>query len=385
MSSKVSIVKCENYDPEKLLSAIGESVDLIGGISKFIKPKDKVLIKPNLLAAVEPERGIDTHPEFIRAVIKLLKETNAELFIGDGPSVWGSPEDVDNVYEKTGVKKVAQEEKINLVKFDKSIIRQGYVFTDWIEKCNKIVSLPKFKTHDLTILTGAIKNLFGLIPGLSKTDLHRKGLRSKDFAPLLVDIYSLIKPTLSIVDGVLSLEGDGPASGGIARKLGLVLAGVDAVAIDSIIAAIMGIAPDDVLATREAAKRNLGISSINEIEVLGEKLKDVIVPDYKLPQNSVINKMPGPILGIVGHLIVFRPHVVENKCVRCGICKKACPVSAITVTKRCAKIDYKKCVLCMCCKELCPEGAVIIEKNTGAKILHPIFNLVRKIASLFSK
>ena len=168
MQSQASIIKCRTYNPSEIQKAVRESVELIGGIGNFVKSSDKVLIKPNLLMATTPDTAIDTHPEFVRAVIRLVKETGAKIILGDSPSVCGEPQDIDNVYEQSGIKKIAEEEEVELVKFGRRNMKSGYLFTSWIDECNCIISLPKFKTHELTILTGAIKNLFGLIPGLYK-------------------------------------------------------------------------------------------------------------------------------------------------------------------------------------------------------------------------
>jgi len=369
MNSKVSIVKCKDYDKDKLEKAIRKSLDLIGGIECFVKSTDKVLIKPNLLSATTPETAIDTHPEFIRAVIKLVKQTGARIFLGDGPSVWGEPEDVENVYDKTGVRQVATEENIELIRFDRSIMKSGYPLTTWIDDCDCIISLPKFKTHDLTFLTGAVKNLFGLIPGSYKTELHKKALNPAEFAKVLADIYSIARPTLSIVDGILAMEGDGPASGGIPRNLGLILAGSDAVALDSIMATIMGLRPKDILSTKEAAEKNLGCADLDKIEVAGQRLEEVIVSDFKLPQTSRLNRLPQYFLNVGKILLKSKLSIDSSKCTACGLCVKACPVKAISLKNNCAKINHSKCALCFCCKEVCPQGAVSLKKSLIAKMV----------------
>lgn len=345
-----------------------KSLDLIGGINSFIKKPDKVLIKPNLLSAAPPDSGIDTHPELVRAVIKVVKETGAEILLGDSPSVWGTVQDVNAVYEESGMRKVCEEEKINLVNFNQSIVVGGYPLASWSKECNRIISLPKFKTHDLMILTGAVKNLFGFIPGLFKTELHRRALRSSEMAKVLADIYERVKPTLSIVDGIVAMEGDGPASGGTLRNLGLIIAGADGVAVDSIMAVIMGLKPENIFSTSEVFARGLGNMHLSQIEVLGEELEKVIVTDYKLPQLSVLNRVPRPFLNIGKWLIRFRVSIDKERCQMCGLCAKACPVGAISEGQKAMTIEYQRCVLCMCCKEVCPEGAVSIRKSFLARM-----------------
>ena len=377
MNSKVSIVKCDNYDREKLLSSVRKSLDLVGGISSFIKEGDKVLIKPNLLSATTPDTGVDTHPEFARAVIKIVKETGAKIYLGDGPSVWGRPQDVDLVYEKSGMKSLAYEEGVNLVRFNKVIMKSSYPFTSWVDECDRIISLPKFKTHDLMTLTGAIKNLFGLIPGLYKTELHRRALKAEDFSKILVDIYSIVKPTLSIVDGVVSMEGDGPASGGQLRNLGLIIASSDGVALDSVLSTIMGLKPEDILSTREAGRRGLGNTRLDNIEISGEEIKDLIIRDYKLPQVSLLKRTPKPFLQLAKGLFRFRVKINYSKCKKCQLCIKGCPVQAIELQDNKIKVNHTKCVLCLCCKEICPEGAVVLSKSIFARILSIVMRSIR--------
>jgi uncharacterized protein (DUF362 family)/Pyruvate/2-oxoacid:ferredoxin oxidoreductase delta subunit len=378
MRSQVSIVKCHSYSQPELFPAIKKSLDLLGGINSFIQKEDKVLIKPNLLAAAPPESGIDTHPEFVRAVIRIVKETGAQIFLGDAPSVWGTPEDFQTVYEQSGMRRVCEEEGVNLVEFGQSVVVSGYPLVSWIKECNRIISLPKFKTHDLMVLTGAVKNLFGLVPGLYKTELHRRALRSEEFGKVLADIYERVKPDISIVDGIVAMEGDGPANGGTLRDLGLVIAGSDAVAIDSVMAVIMGLKPEDIYSTKEAAGRKLGNMRLDQIEVLGEKLESVCVADYKVPQLSVLNKIPRPLLNLGKKLIHFRPSINRDLCRVCGLCAKACPGGAISQKSQVMTIEFHRCVLCMCCKEVCPEGAVSVKRSFFLKVAKWLLKLLNK-------
>ena len=228
MKSQVSIIKCEGYESKLVEEKIRMAVGLIGGISAFVKPKAKVLVKPNLLMAKEPEYGITTHPEVVRAVVKLLKEIGCSVFVGDGPSVWGNQiENIDEVYERTGMSRVCREEGVELVKFDKRRWRGKFPLSTWLDECDYLVSIPKFKTHEFTLITGAIKNNFGLVSGTYKTELHKKYFERENFAKTVVDVYQEVKPTLTVIDGILAMEGDGPASGGKLRNLNLLLAGND--------------------------------------------------------------------------------------------------------------------------------------------------------------
>ncbi|MFH1413743.1 MAG: DUF362 domain-containing protein [Candidatus Omnitrophota bacterium] len=370
MNAKVSVVKCENYNSALVEESVSKAVDLIGGISNFIKPKSKVLVKPNLLMAKEPKAGIDTHPEVVRAVIKLLKKIDCSIYLGDGPSVWGSQiENVDKVYELSGMKKVCEEESVNLVKFDKRRMRRGFPLSTWLDQCDFIVNLPKFKTHDLTLLTGAIKNLYGLVTGTFKTELHKKYYTNKDFSKVLVDIFQEIKPSLTIVDGIVAMEGDGPATGGRLRNLKLLLAGSDCVALDSIMALIMGVEPEAVLSIKEAAKRNLGLADINSITILGEKLEDAIQEPFLLPTTSITAKIPRPVIKLAMKLIKYYPYVDHNNCTRCNACIEACPAKVMNMKNNQVAINYSGCISCFCCQEACPSSAIKVKKSVLARLI----------------
>lgn len=370
MGSKISIVKCNSYNPSLVFQATKRAIDLIGGISSFIKPHSKVLVKPNLLLAKEPEFGVTTHPEVVRAIVKILKEINCSIYLGDGPSVWGNQiENVDEVYEKTGMRKVAKEESIDLVKFDKKRWRDKFPLTTWLDTCDYLISVPKFKTHDLTILTGSIKNLFGLVWGTYKMELHKRYFSAEDFAKILVDIYAEVRPALTVVDGIVAMEGDGPATGGKLRNKNLLLAGSDCVALDSILALIMGLKPTDILTTQEASNRGLGMADINSISILGEKLEDVIEEPFQLPTTSIKKKIPRPIIELAKKLIRFYPKIDYNNCILCGACVGACPSKVMTIKSNRIVIDYAKCISCFCCQETCCNSAIKVKKSVFAKIV----------------
>lgn len=370
MKPKVSIIKCDNYERPKAEDAVKKAVDLIGGVTAFIKPASRVLVKPNILMAKEPESGVDTHPEVLRGVIKLLKSINCKVLVGDSPSSWARQiENVDQVYEISGIKKVCLEEGVELVRFDKRRMRRKFPLTTWLDDCEFLVNVPKFKTHELTILTGAIKNLYGLIPGTFKAELHKNNFDINGFSKILVDILEEAKPALTVVDGIVAMEGDGPGTSGKLRNLGLLLAGSDCVALDVILAAIMGINPLSVSTTREARCRGLGIADIDSIEVLGVKLKDAAEKPFLLPQSSRFKKMPASVVSLVKRFVTLRPYVIHNACTRCQACVDACPTKVIGMKNGSIAFDYSGCISCFCCQETCPASAIKVKKSILAKII----------------
>lgn len=370
MSSRVSIVKCASYDAELVTAAVRKSIDLIGGISNFIKPASRVLVKPNLLMAKPADFGITTHPMVVRAVVRLLKEIDCRIILGDGPSVWGNQiENIEEVYVSTGIAQVAKDEQIELVNFDKRRMRDKFPLTIQLDNCDYLVNIPKFKTHGLTLLTGAIKNLFGLVSGTFKTELHKKYFSQEDFARILVDVFEQSKPALTIIDGIVAMEGDGPGSSGKLRQANVLVASQDCVAVDTVLAKIMSIDPLSVLTTKEAASRKLGIADIKAISVLGEKLEDATGKPFLLPTASLTSYIPAPIANFIKSFIKYRPYVLQRNCIKCFACVKACPEKIIHKRKEKLHFDYAKCIACFCCQEVCPERAIQVKKSLLAKLM----------------
>lgn len=360
---KVSLVKCLSYSPQEVESAVEKSLDLLGGIEQFVKPGETVLLKPNLLTDALPQTCIDTHPQVVRGVIRRLKTVAGRIYCGDAPSVWGEPRDIHRVYDVSGIKDVCLEEGIELVSFTTPKMRKGYLLTDWLDTCDRFISVPKFKTHGLTILTGAVKNLYGLVVGMYKMKLHRDHPRPRDFARILLDIYEAAKPDLTILDGVTALEGDGPGSAGTLKQVNLIAASSNAVALDTLLAVIMGVAPLDIVTNREAFMRGLGGKDIDELDIVGEDLKIFFGSGFKLPSASFLSAMPEWALDILKFFLRVKPQIITGRCKACGVCQKGCPVGAISRSKDHVVIDYKKCILCLCCQEFCPYGAIDVKKS----------------------
>lgn len=368
MSSQVAILKCPEYHPFLISKTMDKLFELLGGVEKFVKPREKVLIKPNLLSATLPKEGITTHPLIVREIAKRCKEIGAKVFIGDSP---GGGVNVEEVYEKTGMKEIAKELNIDLVRFDKIRRIKDFPLAELLFECDRFISLPKLKTHSLMIITGGIKNSFGLIPGIYKTELHLKFPRPKEFSKVLVDIFSLRKPDLVIVDGIISMAGEGP-SGGLLKNTGIILGSSDAVAIDSILAKLMGIDPLKVFIIYEAYKRELG--EIEKVEILGEDFNSVLFKNFPLPHYSFFNIVPQPILKFGRILIKIFPFINNQLCQKCKICFDNCPVKAIKFVNGEMIIDYKFCIKCLCCYELCSHKAIYLKKSLILELL----NLVRR-------
>ncbi|MCL5073982.1 MAG: DUF362 domain-containing protein, partial [Actinobacteria bacterium] len=228
-----------------------------------------------------------------------------------------------------------------------------------------IINLPKFKTHSLTRTTGAIKNMYGIIYGRTKTLLHTKFIELEKFNDMLLDIYTFKKPVLNIMDGILGMEGEGPGPSGNPRKIGLVIASTNGIAMDNVVGRIMGIKDGNSPLINAAEKRGLEGWNLNDTEILGEDLNDVIISDFRLPKNSNIDRITKNrfintyIFPFIRNSLALSPYQNKKKCNFCKECIELCPEKAIAILNADKlKFDYKKCIRCYCCSEMCQQGAI---------------------------
>jgi len=330
---KVAIVDCQSYDPDLVSQKIKESLGLLGGLDQFIKPGMRVLLKPNFLSAKEPERAITTHPEIAAAVAREVRNLGATPIIGDSPG--GAKRGVKRVWQNTGFLDMAKRENIELISFEASGVvkfetngRTYYLAKPAIE-ADFIINLPKLKTHVLTLMTGAVKNMFGLIPGFRKANYHKQFPKPKDFAQVIVDIVSLRPPGLTIMDAVLSMEGDGPSSGNPYWSK-LLISSVDPVAVDAIAAEIIGLNPAKVPITSAAAEAGLGIGWAEAIAIVGKSLNDARISGFKLTSNRKLELIPKFLVRIIDPYLWVRPAIDKSFCTNCNTCVTSCPVKALS-------------------------------------------------------
>jgi uncharacterized protein (DUF362 family)/Pyruvate/2-oxoacid:ferredoxin oxidoreductase delta subunit len=371
MKSSVSIVKCQNYDEARVFSALRQAIDLIGGIQAFVKKDSRVLIKPNLLFGKSPEKAVTTHPAIVRGMIQIVREAGGVPSIGDSPSV-GS---LTWTAEKAGIKAVADEMKCPLVEFNRPVLPPkggGKTFKQLeidqaVLEADVIINLPKFKTHSLTLLTLGVKNLFGCIPGPKKPLWHLKaGKDQETFAKILVDIYNVVRPSLTLLDGIVGMEGNGPNSGR-PIPIGLILASGDSLSLDQIVCDLLGISRESLLTNRVAFERGVGKETI---EVLGEKVEDVRISSFQFPTLSQIDwGLPGFLSKALKNALTSKPVIDEEVCKSCDRCAEICPPKALARKGEDLVFDYGQCIRCLCCLEVCPEGAISIKQGWALKLI----------------
>lgn len=317
----------------------------------------KVLIKPNIVGAFPKNQiACTTHSALIESVCKILKKNNCKIFIGDSPFT-----NSEASFKAAGLEKLKKYGKLIIFEQDRQIrihndkakILKNFELAKIILEADIIINMPKLKTHSLTKYTGAIKNLYGCIPGGLKQRLHNEAHGDKNFSKMLVDIYQSILPQLNIMDGIIGMEGEGATSGD-AKKAGLVIASKNSVALDIAACKIIGYNPKRVYAISEAVKRKL-VKNYN-IEVLGlDRLPQIYFKKPTLHQISKTKKL-------IHKLFRERPIVTdESLCAKCGMCAKHCPVQAIILNPY-PKINKKECIRCFCCIEICPRNAMMIKQ-----------------------
>jgi len=381
-NSTVSIVKCSNYEQDEVDRAVRESLDLIGGLGKFVRKGDNVLLKPNLLAPLPPEEAITTHPNIVRALVKLIEESESNAWIGDssGGLFTGL---TSKSLEICGFNRIAEESSAEIKNFDTGgIVHIAHQNGDAVKEFNVakavveadvIISVPKLKIHELLLLTGAVKNLVGVIPGAGKRDLHSKAVKADQLSHVLLDLYAAIKPKLSIMDAVIGLEGRGSiiegAGFGNPRQIGLVLTSSDAVALDTVAALIMGYDPMKIGTIKLAHSKGLGIGDIKNITILGENLNEMRIENFAKASNYIMELLPKFLTKtFIDQYISSKPSINLSNCKRCGICQDSCPTRAIDL-EPIPSIDYHSCIRCYCCHEVCTNKAIVLKKTQVARYL----------------
>ena len=323
----------------------------------------RVLIKPNVLRASQAEEGIVTHPAVLRAVVERVEaEHPGALVVGDNPGLFNYGANEES-FRQTGLLEAAGEYYRNLgdeaveVDFDPDFMPRVSVSREVLD-ADILISLPRFKTHGLTVITGGVKNSYGILPGAQKARLHKAAGNAERFHDVIVEVFKLRVPDLFILDAVVGMEGNGPASPDL-REVGRVLASDNAVALDAVMAHMMGCDPGKLRFLRKAAAESLGEYDLERIEVLGEL---EILSDWKLPPlggEALLGNEA--VQSFIHERAVLRPQADPDLCTGCGTCVEQCPMSALTMEDDLPVVDEDKCIACFCCQEVCPEKAMTLQ------------------------
>ena len=377
--AKVSLIKCGSYEQAEVNAAVAAALAPFGGLTTFIKPGQKVLIKPNCLMGEAPELAITTHPSIIYAVVKAVVAAGGKALVGDSPG--NAHANVITSLEKAGIKQAAEAAGGEIVFFQQggivkvkspsgNALLPEVPIAGPVLNADFVIDLPKIKTHGMTLYTGAIKNMFGCVPGFFKTEFHRLAPHPRDFANLLVDVFQISRPGLTIMDAVIGMEGAGP-SHGTPRQLGAIIASPDGVALDAVAAYLIGFDPQGIDMIQIAGERGLGVADLEKIEISGATLAELRRTDWARPDQmyKLLKRFPA-LAGLLARYITINPEIDQKKCVKCLVCLKSCP--AKTIHQRAEKkvvIDLKNCIHCFCCHELCQYDAVKLHTSWLAKFM----------------
>ncbi len=360
-----------DYNYQALKPVIFEIMDsAVGGA---IQKNSRVVIKPNLLAPATPDKAVVTHPLIVKAVVEYLLDKGAKPQISDSPAS-GS---MMKVLKNSGIINALEGLNVEYKEFKTSIyfdigkpFKKISIAEDALN-ADIFINLPKLKTHTQMLLTLGVKNLFGCIVGLKKPEWHlRAGVDREMFAGLLVKIQKAVSPTITILDGILAMEGQGPGKSGKPRKLGVVMGSKDTVAIDIVVCRMLGIKPDNLLTNKIAGEE--GFIKADEIIINGHLPE---LRDFKFPEITPIVFGPKRAHGFMRRHLVQRPVCDNSACKMCGGCWNYCPARAIKPGGIKIRFDYEKCIRCYCCIEVCPHGALSAHETITGKITRKLLKI----------
>lgn len=379
--TKVVLIPCGSYDEETVFRVMKQGLDMLGGIESFVKKEEHILVKPNFLSAAEADKAVTTHPSVIKGMLRLLRESGCtHVKYGDSPghgTCQAAARRLGLSDGTCGAVLADMSEEVH-VPFEAGMTAKEFQFAKEVVEADAIINLCKMKTHALERITGAVKNVYGLICGYHKAAGHVKYPNASVFARMLADIHRCVHPRLHIMDAVVAMEGNGPGSG-TPVKMNLMLFSVDPVALDTVFCRLVSLDPQLVPTNTQGAAMGIGTYREEEIELWtpeGPITFPQLEAKYATPSFDVDRAgTKKSLLSRYSDIMTRfsrRPVIDKGKCVRCGICVEHCPVPGKAVDFKRGKnlppvYDYSKCIRCYCCQEMCPQHAITAGKRSGKR------------------
>lgn len=381
-AEKVALKRCDSYDRATVREAVEQAFGLLGGPESVVKPGEKVFVKSNCVIAASPESGIVTHAEVVRAVVEQLMGAGGLVVIGDSPGGPFTPAWLKRVYEKTGLAAVALETGAGLaldtgtteVRFPGGKSLKRMTLCASMVEADKLVSVSKFKSHRYLNVTGPIKNLFGAVPGTTKFVYHSRFEDARRFADLVVDVHLAAGADFHVLDAVEGMEGNG-ARNGTVKRMGVIAAGRDAFALESLMLDLVGLKTQDDRTLAAAVARGVCPAGTAWLDVLGDDPEALRSSGFELPERNFFSeRVPALVTGRLARLTEVTPLPKADRCNRCGKCVSVCPREAITLGADVAEVDPSKCIRCFCCDELCEQLAI----DTRTPPIGRVINLIKR-------
>ena len=375
----VSVKRVADYDPERVLAAMRACLEPLGGMKAFVRPGQRVLLKPNLLGGFPPEHAVTTHPAVVRAAVLLVQEAGGRALVGDSPGMATLPQalrgaGLAEVMEETGAQMLEFTDPHEFDVPGHKVVPRLTLAKALLE-ADIFISLPKLKTHAQMTFTGALKNQYGCIPGALKSQWHFRLQQPQWLAALMLDIHRVVRPALTIMDAIVGMEGEGP-SGGQPRFVGALLASRDLAAADTVACELIGLDPQRVPLLVAAREQAVGQTELKEIQLVGDDWRSLRVPDFKkvVQVTDVLRlvPLPRPALNWIRRQWSARPEIIEGRCTVCGICEQGCPVKPSAIhpeAARAGRLEDARCIQCYCCHEFCPSHAIALRQPWIARHL----------------
>lgn len=380
----VSLIPIDSYhDAVRLDDALRRALEPFGGMSAFVQPGQRVLLKPNLVAPAHADAAVCTHPAIAAAVARAVVEAGAVTCdVGDGPGVAQATAVARSCGIGDALKDIPEAKVVDFIETatytqPENRILKHLDLTAELGRHDVLITLPKLKTHCQMALTCAIKNQYGLIPGSTKAQLHFRFQDREIFSDLIIDINRTARPALAIVDAIVAMEGPGP-SGGTPRQVGALIVGTDLAAVDTVAAALIGLSPAEVPLLVAAERAGYGCTRLDEIDVRGARVEELAVPDFKLVKapTNMLRLLPLPIFMLkwLRRQFVAKPVIRRQDCIRCGRCRDGCPIRPPAIDPLAPEtqptLNDKTCIRCYCCHEFCPVKAIDLQYGAIERHLH---------------
>ena len=370
MRNRVWLAQCPDYG-QSLEEKIEKAFDALQVWDK-IRPGMRVVLKPNLVMSSKPEQAIITHPAFTAAVGKCVQKAGGRVVIAESPGGPYTPAAMKAMFRATGYRDMAEACGFTLYTDCKSRevtlpqakrCRELSVVEPFLDR-DYLIDLPKLKTHSMVGFSGAVKNLFGTVPGLQKPELHCRFPEREPFSEMLCDLCHFLGPDLSLMDGIWAMEGNGP-TGGQRRDLHVIAGSESPWALDVAAASLVGLEPEKIAMLREGHERGYGPLDLSELELVGDPMETLLTPDFLKAEASstdFIDRLPKFLRPAAKKLATPYPRIDKKRCVGCGKCAESCPQHTISLRDGKAVIRYQNCIRCFCCHEMCPKHVVQIKR-----------------------